>query len=632
MLVKLFFLFNFILNACINSDNPSYSYECIEKINPDNPSYFEDKCSSLILKNDWYGYLCMCRIKRIQKKYQTAESFCKKSKELNPFSPFPYIELAVLYRDINKPEQALTEIEFAVKLKPDNFHSNYYAAVISEYTQNYFKAISYYRKLLEIKKGKDENTIKKIDELKRKISEELEIKKNKRYSLCVKKYRNTKDKIEALKIIENCFRIKGTIDQNLFEDYINLLFKNHKYREIIKLEKELTEHNSNSYIKILAESYYETGDVKKAVFYYSILYRNNKMDIKDMLKYAEILEEYGDKLTELEVYKKIYINRPERKIHDKIEELKLELMSDEEIIKELKERGFNETNFRELLNNPRKLFYKIKLLESKGAVDYLLKKYPGYANILMKDKNTGFYKLTLTGYEIYLKHISQKAIKEFEKRKVPPRYIFKLKDENSNPVFDKKGNLTYEGLLVYFNMNNSEKRNFYYPYENPKPEQARQLKDLKAEKIIEKLLKNGYEEITAAEYLYLINATNCPESVLLNPPCNIKRIKYLNDFKYFACSDLKCVEDSFYTPIKLFTYIVSYREGKPVKNEPSITSFFGSGASRKRFCENGKIWRGPEMSSEKYIQRELEKDLKRIREYRKKFQNFLENYQPKPGF
>jgi len=88
-------------------------------------------------------------------------------------------------------------------------------------------------------------------------------------------------------------------------------------------------------------------------------------------------------------------------------------------------------------------------------------------------------------------------------------------------------------------------------------------------------------------------ATDCPEDVLLNSPCNIKRIKTEKKARYFICStEGLCTDES----LKLYTYIFRYRDGDTsITKESKGTAFFGSpsGPSR-RFCYKGKIWDGLE--------------------------------------
>lgn len=119
--------------------------------------------------------------------------------------------------------------------------------------------------------------------------------------------------------------------------------------------------------------------------------------------------------------------------------------------------------------------------------------------------------------------------------------------------------------------------------------------------------------------------------MLLNNPCNIKKIKSHDGFRYFACSSMKCVTDNFGTAIKIFSFIVSYREGlNSDKSNDASRDFFGTKTIKKRFCENGKIWRGPETTIDEFVKKELEQDLKKIEEYKKKMRNIIENYNPKP--
>lgn len=93
---------------------------------------------------------------------------------------------------------------------------------------------------------------------------------------------------------------------------------------------------------------------------------------------------------------------------------------------------------------------------------------------------------------------------------------------------------------------------------------------------------------------------------------------------------MECVSDNFATAIKLFSFIVSYREGRALDTASEASrDFFGKKTIKKRFCENGKIWRGPETTIDELVKREIEEDLRKIEEHKKKMQKIIETYNPK---
>jgi len=640
---QLLIIFIITLNSiysCIKSESTEKDIiECINNIKSisDIKEKYISECSNMTKEEKWYGYLCLCRINGIKGNFELAKKMCLKAKEKKPFSYDVANEIAHLYMINNRIDEALIEANFAYGISSQNITTNLILAQIYEKKELFDKAYTHYEKCIYLIKKEPEKLIgkktfieNKLKELKHKIQKQKDLKKEKLFSKCISQYRSIKENDKALQKLNECLTIKKEKNIKLYIEYLNLLYVNEKYYEFIEnaiptLNKiNDNKQKNNIYLK-LAKSYRYINNNKKAIEYYKKILTS--LDINELINYAELLEEENDKINALEIYKKIYQQTNDIKINEKIEDLQTLLKSNDEIIKEMKERGFIEKQKIILSPDDRKKYLTIKYLEKKGGIDWIKTNYPGYANLTTKIDDKEVF--LIEGYNLFLRKLSQDMIKILEKNKVSPHYIFNMLDENGNPIFDNKGYLTYEGIIAYYKTKEIGQKTWFYKTE-VEAMQKNKKKDDKVDEIIKNLIKSGYEEITENEYIFLAKKTTCPDNILLSYPCNIKKIRYEDKHKYFICSSLKCVEDEFYTPIKLFSYIVSYREGKIKDDSNAISNFFGSGARKKRFCENGKIWKGPEFLDETKRKEELQKELDMIKNHHEKMKKVIKKYSPQP--
>lgn len=577
----------------------------IEKKSDITPNLIEN-CSKLASLDKFIGYLCLCKINRISLKTDLAILSCSKAKIKNPFSPYPHLEFAEIYKLKNKNDVAITETEFALNIDSENFHANLKTAELLE-DKNMDKSLKYYINALEIlkksnqpyiigKKTYIENKIKKIkSKIENKKNEEKELK----YLNCIKDYKNEKDPHTSVEIIEKCLTMKQTHNPTIYLDYIKTLYLAEMYEKLIqnKYLKLIPPKNINELNIMLADSYYKTGRFSEATKYYKKIINDEIYDTELLSKYADALEKSNDKVSAIEIYRRINIIKPSQKLQEKIDEMKIEIMSDEDILNDLKTRGFIEKEKVILLPPEKKLFLSVKLSERNGAIKYLSETYPGYANIIWKNpSDPQDIKMTYAGYSLYIRYVSQNFIKIIEKEALDPRDIFKVRDQNGFDIFDKNGNLTYEGLKCYYDYEKNKKKNWYFQYETlPKIiQQESYLNSEKQEEFVKKkkeLEKLGYEEIAETEYLWLLKATNCPEDVLLSAPCYLKKLDSGNGTRFFMC-----MKEGMCNTIQtsLASYITSYRNGNTdIPTNTAVSNFFGKPASsKKRFCENGKIWQG----------------------------------------
>lgn len=488
-MLKLLFLIFLKSFGCLDSNKTDKdNISCILTIEKksDISNNLISECSKLASQDKFVGYLCLCRINRINSKMDLAISSCSKAKTKNPFSPYPHIEFAEIYNSKNKIDAAITEIEFAINIDTQNFYSNLKAAQILE-TKNLQKSLNFYNRSLDILKNSNDPYVigkktiieDKIKTLTQKIEAKKKQEKETRYLNCIDSYKKEKDPEKSIDIIEDCLKMKEKHHPSVYLDYINSLYLTSRYnnviKEIKKLDKETYQKNSKKLDEILAESYFNTNQFAQATQYYKKIIKNDTYDIQLLNNYAYSLEKTGDKITALEIYERINSIKPSKKLEEKIETLKIEAMSDDEILQDLKIRGMVDKDRLSLLPFDKKLFLSVKLIERNGGVKFLLEKYPGYANIIWENpSNPSDIRITNSGYNLYLRNISQKFLKNIEKTAPDPRDIFKVKDSNGYDIFDKNGNLTYEGLKTYYEYEKTNKKNWFFPHEIPPPTKTNQ--------------------------------------------------------------------------------------------------------------------------------------------------------------
>lgn len=609
MLGVLFILITLKIWGCIDinkTDNENLlCILSIDKKSDITPRFIEN-CSKLASLDKFMGYLCLCRLNRVNLKTDLALSSCSKAKTKNPFSPYPHLEFAQIYKSKNKLDLALTEVDFALNIDSHNFHANLLAAQLYE-EKNLNKSLKLYLTALDILKNSNQPYVigkktfieDKIEEIKKRIEKAKREEEEKNYLRCIKNYKDEKDPDKALQIIESCLAMRKEHSPTVYLDYIKALYNAGMYQTLLesKYLKLIPQKNLDELNLILADAYYKTGNFANAAKHYKKIIDEKSNDLDILSRYAEALEKSNDKITALEIYQRINTIKPSPKIEEKIEDLKISLLTDNEILEDLKVRGFVEKERTVLLPPHKKLYLTIKLAEKNGAIKYLMERYPGYANIVWENPaDSKDLRMTYTGYNLYMRYVSQRFIKTIEKTAQDPRDIFKVRDKNGFDIFDKDGKLTYEGLKSYYEYEKTKKKNWYFPNETlPQinPHSSYQVEEkmnefLKEKKRLERL---GYEEIAETEYLWLIRATNCPEDVLLSPPCSIKKLDSGNGLRYFLC-----MKEGLCNQIQLIlaTYIASYRSGNTdIADTPSFSNFFGRpAATKRRFCEDGKIWDG----------------------------------------
>lgn len=93
------------------------------------------------------------------------------------------------------------------------------------------------------------------------------------------------------------------------------------------------------------------------------------------------------------------------------------------------------------------LLGRIRSAEKLGAFKLLRKRYGSLKPFTVVYK--GSTRLTKPGYEKYLFTKSQDALRWFERREVPAKDAYQLKNEDGKPLFDGSGRLTEAGDVLY---------------------------------------------------------------------------------------------------------------------------------------------------------------------------------------
>jgi Tfp pilus assembly protein PilF len=198
------------------------------------------------------------------------------------------------------------------------------------------------------------------------------------------------------------------------------------------------------------------------------------------------------------------------------------IMTAGEILADLKERKAVAADKVELTPSDKKLFYKISQAEQLGAIDYIKSKmkviHPSYIMRRMTKKQSPTLHLTYRGFEVYRKLISKDAKKLFKKRGVSSKYLFIARDKKGRKVFDPRlGLLTYDGFNVYYKMLEGE--NPYILSSVPMQAENEENENILSmpidERQITELKKQGFEEISSPEYIWIKEATNCSELTLV---------------------------------------------------------------------------------------------------------------------
>jgi tetratricopeptide (TPR) repeat protein len=593
---------------------------------PDSPAAaaaLEASAKRLLKKDqaDYAGYLALCRSLRASGRAQDAVSNCRRALELEPTVYPVYRELGLSYAAAGNPRKAAETLEQGIELSSSNYKAYYALAKVLETRGDADRAAPYYRKGLALTgrdRGQDAAYYGALIKagLRRTGAAAKKAKPARQPAAaaapkaarppakqgtaeCLAKFKEALLKEElnsALAQSDACLKLSPA-DPALAAERAPLLVRLGRYEDGVKeygRAADLYAGNGRmaAFCRIKsAETWTKLGDTGKAVEQYRLALAANPADLNAMKGLAAALEARSDLGGALETYTAILkLNPSDEKARTRQEELRTGLLTDAQMLEEMRLRGAVDQAKTALLPADVALFKAMKAAELSGAVDYLKEKAPSAKGLTVRKKDQDGPRLALTaaGYKAYIFHATKDAVKFFETKGIGLREVFKLRDLAGAPVFDAAGRLTPEGDEARKKAAAGEKT-WLLPYE-PVPQSPLAVKTVRE---IEEAKKNGYAEIEEPEYLWLLKATDCPEDVMQDAPI---KLLILNDGvrrRYLLCwaETGLCMNG---VNNKLPPYISRYRNGDTeISDSKTSTAFFGTGAARKmRFCEKGRIWSG----------------------------------------
>jgi hypothetical protein len=264
-------------------------------------------------------------------------------------------------------------------------------------------------------------------------------------------------------------------------------------------------------------------------------------------------------------------------------------LPDARLMEELRSRGITDARKSIPGVDDVELLRTIRSAENNGAVDYLRSKTANLRGLVVekREQERIVLRLTKNGLASYLNFLSRDAVIFFEKQGIRLQDVFTLRDLKGQPVFEKSGRLTPEGMLAY-EQGKSGTKSWLMHYEAV----AKPPEDEELNRQVKALVAAHYSEISEPEYLWLMKYTTCPEDVLQDQAtCKMRLARSARSVKYFLAP-----QDPAMTCNQLLNIaIAKYRSsdnGDISENETS-TGFFGSGGTEKRrLCYKGKLWTG----------------------------------------
>ena len=581
-------------------------------------SSLETTSSSMSKKypKDYAWNLGICKIKRMKGKPDEGLQNCLKSIQYGKGEFKPSLETAKTYLAMGIYDRAEELISNALEISPNDFEALYSKGEIYEAQELFIKARKAYATALasvgeDISAKADANAskasaaMKRVSNMQKKTRSMATAKKAKENMgaeavACMKKFNEEagrEDFVAAAATGRICRKIDNR-NLELASKLADVLVNAGEYEEAIdeyERAQKLTgnEHTRHARLCIKeAETLIRLEDRTSAEQKYRMAAAAAPFDEKILLEVADYFlaqSMYKEALHYFSLVLQISPNNREALIN--ADKLKLDLMSDEEILEELKKKGAvpQMTTVAMLSEEHLRMHRNIRAAEANGAVEVVRGKFPGRPGLYYEDSENGLkFRLTMEGYNTYARIVSRDALKFFERKGINLREIFKLRDSSGDLIFDKNGKITPEGINAWSEAATTGKITWIFSYQ-PVPGSRKQVK---ASREITSLIQSGYREISEPEYLWLLKATNCPAHILAADPIKLKEVNdgAMNHYMLCYISNSNCMNA---INGKLPGYIERYRNGDTSVSSGKSTSFFGSGGVKQyRFCEEGKIWMG----------------------------------------
>lgn len=569
--------------------------------------------------SDYAGYLALCKYLRGAGRAQEAVSNCRRALELDPTLYPVYRELGLAYAAAGNPRKASETLEQGVELSSSSYKARYDLARLFEARGDLERAALQYGRALPLAakdKGEDAAYYQALIKAgsRRTAGKRSAARPKPRTKAapapaaqaspaetenCLDKFKAEflKDNLgSALAQSDACLKLLPA-SAPLAAERAPLLVRLGRYEEGVKeYERAALLYSPTPQMAAFcrikaAETWLKLGDSGKAVAQYRLALKANPRDLNALKGLASAQEARSDMKGALETYDEILKTAPgDEKARIRREELRAVSLTDKEVLEELVLRQAADPAKAAPSAEDLKLFKNIRAAELAGGVDYVRAKAPSAKGLIAQRKAGEGSRLVLTaaGYKTYVFHATRDAIKFLEGEGIGLREMFQLRTLAGDKAFDAAGKLTPEGEELWRTSAKGQK-NWLLPYE-PVPASPQAVQ---AEKDIAEAMNAGYGEISEPEYLWLLRITTCPDDVLKAHPLSVKEFKDGTRVRYFICykQNSLCVTDE---NTKLPQIVQQYRNGEvDLSGGESHTGFFGGAASKKRrFCENGQIWRG----------------------------------------
>ena len=591
---------------------------------------------------DYAHFLGLCKIYRTTGRLTDALPNCKKALSLEPTLWPVYRELGLTYSKSGNRRKAAEYFSQGVEISSGNYQAHYHLAAEYEKAGDRAGAMKHYRRALDLAKksaGAAARTdsdmiagrIRRLGVKKETVRQPAKPKpepvkpapspaapKPATFEACARDAAEAERNNEIAAAAEKLSACAALAPQNarVRYDRANLLLRLGKYEPAVEEYQRaagLFVKNSpqapggqpgagdrslaaSCHVKI-AQTWDKLGDREKVISHYQKALDINKNDLNALLGLAAAYEARPDLAAAAALYQRALKADPANaRAKARLEELNFGLLSDAELLAELKERRAADAAKTELSEEDRETVRNMREAERHGAVDFLKSKMLLMRGFTVSRETQAGTKLLLTqaGFRTYHGHLTRDAVQLFEKKGIRLQDVFVLKDLKGKPIFDPAGKLTGDGMTAYWQARDGAK-SWLLPHEAPPapPDAAPPVKE-KDPPEVGRAERDGYREISEPEYSWLLQATECPELTLTEKPREILRvIKGPEHLRYFLCyiDGAICAMKG---TTKLALYVEGYRAGdtKLSKGNRS-TAFFGTGAvEKKRFCHNGKIWMG----------------------------------------
>lgn len=571
--------------------------------------------------SDYAGYLALCKHLRGAGRPQEAVSNCRRALELDPTFYPVYRELGLAYAAAGNPRKASETLAQGVELSSSSYKARYDLARLFETRGDFERAALQYGRALPLAaKDKSEDaayyqalikagarrTAGKRSAARAKPRTKPAATATTAVQASPAETENCLDKFKAEFLKDNlgsaltqsdaCLKLLPA-SAPLAAERAPLLVRLGRYEEGVKeYERAAALYSPNPQMAAFcrikaAETWLKLGDPAKAVAQYRLALKANPSDLNALKGLAAAQETRSDTKGAMETYAEILKASPgDERAKTRREELRAASLTDKEILEELLLRQAVDPARAAPIPEDIKLFKAIRAAELAGAVDYVRAKAPSAKGLIAQRKAGEGQRVVLTaaGYKAYVFHATKDAIKFLEGEGIGLREMFQLRTLAGDKIFDAGGKLTPEGE-DFWRTAEKGRKNWLLPYE-PVPASPQAVQ---ANREMTELERSGYREISEPEYLWLLKITTCPEDVLKTPPLNVKEIRDGVRSRYMLCYEASaiCITNE---NIKLPQLVEQYRSGEAdLSGGDSHTGFFGGAASKKRrFCENGKIWRG----------------------------------------